>query len=77
MNAQGLGNYSVFGISSGVGSGWSGNFYGAVDNITLGFTGGTSTTFNFEVVPEPSSAALALTAGLAGLIEAIRRRRSR
>lgn len=77
VNAQGLGSYSVVGISSGVGSGWSGTFYGAVDNITLGFTGGTSTTFNFEVVPEPSSVALSLIASAAGLVEAIRRRRSR
>ena len=47
------GNYLVLGISAGVGSGW-GTFQGAVDDITIGFSGG-STTYNFEVIPEPGS----------------------
>lgn len=69
-----LTNYSVYGVNAGVGSGWNGNFVGAVDNIAFGF-GANSTTYNFEAVPEPSSVALALIAGGAGLAEALRRRR--
>lgn len=45
----------VYGLNVGFGSGWNGHFTGAVDNITVGF-GGSSTTYNFEVVPEPSTA---------------------
>lgn len=49
-------NFDVLGISAGVGSGW-GTFIGAVDNITIGF-GGSSITYNFEVIPEPATMAL-------------------
>jgi hypothetical protein len=68
-------DYLVLGISSGVGSGWDGTFEGAVDNITIGFNGG-STTYNFEVqsngvVPEPTTilvwSGIAACAGLAYL----------
>lgn len=67
------GDYNVLSISSGVGSGWNGSFNGAVDNITIGF-GGDSTTYNFEVqgngvVPEPATilvwSGIAACAGLA------------
>ena len=59
-------NSVIYGLSSGIGSGWD-TYVGAVDDITLGFTGFASTTSNFEVVvPEPSSIALA-TFGLVGL----------
>ncbi|WP_165073364.1 PEP-CTERM sorting domain-containing protein [Paludisphaera rhizosphaerae] len=71
-----LSGYYVTGINSGVGSGWNGQFIGAVDDIKIGFDG-VSTTYNFEVVPEPSSVALSLIAGACGLAEAVRRRRSR
>jgi hypothetical protein len=64
----GYGNYDVYGISAGVGSGW-GTFQGAVDNISFGF-GGANTTYNFEVVPEPMTLALL---GLGGLV--LRRRK--
>jgi hypothetical protein len=63
----------VYGISAGVGSGW-GTFQGAVDDITVGF-GGASTTYNFEVVPEPSTVLLVGT-GLMGMLIVARRRRA-
>jgi PEP-CTERM motif len=67
------GDYIVYGISAGVGSGW-GTFQGAVDNITIGF-GGNATTYNFEVVPEPSTLTLA-GASLMGLLIIVRRRKA-
>jgi len=66
------GNYLVYGISSGVGSGW-GTFQGAVDDIAFGF-GGNNTTYNFEVVPEPSTVML-VGLGLVGLLTLRHRRK--
>jgi hypothetical protein len=63
----------VISVNAGIGSGWNGTFEGAVDNITFGF-GGTYTTYNFEVVPEPASM-LALGSGLIGLLGLRRRKR--
>ncbi len=64
----------VFGLSFGIGSGWAGNFEGAVDNVRIGF-GGSETTWNFEtdgVIPLPTAAGL----GFAGLgLMGLRRRR--
>ncbi|MFG0291838.1 MAG: hypothetical protein ACF8MJ_01650 [Phycisphaerales bacterium JB050] len=70
------GDWVVYGISMGVGSGWSGEFEGAVDNLVIGFDG-VETEFNFEtlgstVIPLPSAAGMAFAGiGLIGL----RRRR--
>lgn len=80
-NYPSLQNAVVYGLSAGLGSGWNGTFTGAVDNITIGFTGSDPTTYNFEVrsagpapVPEPASLAL-FGAGLAGVLFGQRRRR--
>ncbi len=73
------GSATVIGFSTGVGSGWSGSFDGAVDNVTYQTSAmNQATTFNFEtqsVVPEPSTYALFAT-GLVGLL-VVRRRRQR
>ncbi|QDV72489.1 hypothetical protein [Botrimarina mediterranea] len=68
-----LTDFSVIGVSSGVGSGW-GQFVGAVDNITFGFSG-SETTYNFEVrddgvVPEPGTLAVWSALGLCGSVVA-------
>jgi hypothetical protein len=63
----------VISVNAGIGSGWNGTFTGAVDNITFGFNG-NSTTYNFEVVPEPASM-VALGMGLASLLGVRRRKR--
>jgi len=63
----------VISVNAGIGSGWSGTFTGAVDNITFGFNN-AFTTYNFEVVPEPASM-VALGSGLIGLLGLRRRKR--
>ena len=54
-------NAVILGFSSGIGSGWSGTFTGAVDKISWTI-GDTTTATNFEVqaVPEPSSVLLTM-----------------
>jgi hypothetical protein len=75
LNAAASANATLYVISvnAGIGSGWNGTFTGAVDNITFGFNG-NSTTYNFEVVPEPASM-VALGMGLASLLGVRRRKR--
>ncbi|MEP6781122.1 MAG: PEPxxWA-CTERM sorting domain-containing protein [Gemmatimonadaceae bacterium] len=72
-------NAKVLGFSVGVGSGWNGQFDGAVDNISFRLKNQEiATTYNFEVastVPEPSTYAL-MIAGLAAVGFAARRRRN-
>jgi hypothetical protein len=64
---------SVYGMSIGVGSGWTGTFAGAVDNVNVNFAGRSPNNFNFEVaaaaVPEPSTwLTMLLGFGMIGLM---------
>ncbi|MCS6864074.1 MAG: PEP-CTERM sorting domain-containing protein [Gemmataceae bacterium] len=72
-----LPNAVILGFSSGVGSGWNGQFRGAVDNISWTIAGQTTTT-NFEVaapeIPEPATLGVLAALGLTGLV--CRRRRA-
>lgn len=73
-----LAGYDVLGFSAFVGSGGSaGTFIGAVDNISWQFDGSDAVTYNFEVVPEPSSVLMGVIAGGLGLAAAARRRFNR
>ena len=68
---------NIIGIEVGVGSGWAGQFRGAVDNVSFGFGATDSVTYNFETravaVPEPASALL-LASGMLALVTTRRRR---
>ena len=70
-------NSLIYGLSFGIGSGWSGSYQGAVDNVAVTVNGRT-TTFNFETsvsaVPEPATFALFGT-GLLAIGGLARRRR--
>jgi hypothetical protein len=76
------GDATVYGFSTGVGSGWAGTFDGAVDNVSFQTSGmRQARTFNFEVagqsvVPEPSTYLL-MAAGLGFVGVAARRRKTR
>lgn len=68
------GSTRIIGISMGMGSGWSGTFAGAVDNVSISSStpgAGSLSSTNFEVVPEPSACLL----GALGVMGFFRRRR--
>ena len=76
---NGNANLSVYGLEIGIGSGWAGSFYGAVDNVQANFGDGRSLNSNFEVqagaVPEPATWAMMIMGfGLMGY--SMRRRRT-
>ena len=66
-------NAVIIGFNMGLGSGWTGDFIGAVDNISWTINGITTTT-NFEVVPEPTTMAL-FGLGLLGAAGGLLRRK--
>jgi hypothetical protein len=69
-------NAVVIGFAGFFGSGWNGQFSGAVDNISWQFQNQQPVSFNFEVqVPEPASLA-SLAVGIVGLGAYLRRRRA-
>ena len=70
------GSSVVYGLSTGVGSGWAGTYTGAVDNVNVRYGQAGDVTFNFEVaaVPEPSTYAL-MGSGLLALAGVAARRR--
>ncbi|MEO7456704.1 MAG: PEP-CTERM sorting domain-containing protein [Gemmatimonadaceae bacterium] len=71
------GNSVVYGLSSGIGSGWNGTFDGAVDNIEVAY-GNNDVTFNFETTtatPEPATLVLFAT-GFMGVVGFARKRRT-
>jgi hypothetical protein len=76
FNSAGLNQFGfssaayIAGFSVGIGGGAT-NFLGYADNVTIGF-GGVNNTYNFEMVPEPSTFALF---GLATAALAFARRR--
>jgi len=76
-------NLTVYGLEIGIGSGWNNQFYGAVDNVKVDFSGGRSVNSNFEVaangaVPEPATwGMMILGFGMMGASARYRRRSSK
>ncbi|MCS6831612.1 MAG: PEP-CTERM sorting domain-containing protein, partial [bacterium] len=72
-------NAAIVGFSMGVGSGWVGDFKGAVDGISWTINGQTSSynfeTFRVQVIPEPTTMAL-FGLGLAAVGRLVRRKRA-
>lgn len=69
----------VFGVNTGVGSGWNNTFAGAVDHIQFDFANGPTGNFDFAVatagVPEPQNWVLLIAGfGLVGGAARLRRR---
>ena len=69
---------SVYGLEIGIGSGWNGTFFGAVDNVQANFGTARSVNSNFEVnatgaVPEPATWAMMML-GFGGMGYSMRRK---
>ena len=67
--------YTVLGLSTGTGSGFSGSYAGAVDNIAF-TAGGNTRSWNFEVAAVPEPATWAMMIGGIGAIGGTLRRRA-
>jgi hypothetical protein len=67
-------NLTVSGMSIGAGSGWTGSFKGAVDDVSVDFANGPHATYNFEVAPVPEPASWAMMLGGFGLVGGMMRR---
>jgi hypothetical protein len=72
-----LAGYQVYAVAGFIGSGANGDYIAAIDNISWQFDGSDAVTYNFEVVPEPSSVLMGVIAGGLGLAAAARRRLNR
>ena len=77
---NGNANLSVYGLEIGIGSGWNGTFFGAVDNVQANFGNARTVNSNFEVavnaaVPEPATWAM-MIAGFGLVGGAMRRRKT-
>ncbi len=76
IDANAGSNLLVTGVQIGAGSGWNGNFEGAVDNVSFDF-GGNARSFDFAVaggaVPEPATWAMMIF-GFGAIGTAMRRR---
>ncbi|HMI21256.1 MAG TPA: PEPxxWA-CTERM sorting domain-containing protein [Sphingomonas sp.] len=66
---------TVTGMSVGVGSGWTGSFKGAVDDVNVNFANGPHASYNFEVASVPEPASWAMMLGGFGLVGGMMRRR--
>ncbi|MDO6416374.1 PEPxxWA-CTERM sorting domain-containing protein [Sphingomonas sp. BIUV-7] len=68
---------TVVGVSIGVGSGWAGDFKGAVDNVDVRFDRAAAIVSNFEVAAVPEPATWGIFIGGFGLVGGALRRSRR
>ncbi len=78
ISANSDGVLTTYGFTAGVGSGWNGQFTGAIDDLRFGVDGQEAAAFNFEVasvaaVPEPASWAMMIV-GMGAIGGSLRRR---
>lgn len=59
-------NTVVFGINTGLGSGWAGSYQGYTDNVTIAFSETTTWNFELDAVPTASTGGLTVLAVMLG-----------